>query len=86
MLPDIALPVIQVRLKYEPDTVILTIQDNGIGFDPLIQHAGIGLSSMRERAEVPGGSYTLESAPDEGTKIVVMLPSGNKEINDAGSN
>jgi len=76
----------EVRLKYEPDTVILIIQDNGTGFDPFIPHAGIGLSSMRERAEVTGGSYALESAPGEGTKIVVVLPSGNKEINDGGSN
>ena len=75
-----------VRLKYERDTVMLIIQDNGTGFDPLAQHDGIGLSSMRERAEVSGGSFTLESTPGEGTKIVVTLPAGIKESIDDGCN
>jgi signal transduction histidine kinase len=52
----------------------MSIKDDGHGFDKGLQHGGLGLYSMRERAEVLGGSFTVESSPDQGTKIVVTLP------------
>ena len=66
-----------VSLEYGMDSVTLTIKDNGRGFEPYGQHAGLGLSSMRERAEVLGGSFKVESAPGQGTQIVVILPQGS---------
>ena len=58
----------------------LSVQDNGQGFD--LQEAlsversrrGMGLSSMRERAEHSGGSFSIESAKGEGTRIRVSWP------------
>jgi signal transduction histidine kinase len=53
----------------------LTIQDNGVGFDPERILAlkgprrGFGLSSMRERAEFSGGSLTIDSVKGKGTTI-----------------
>jgi signal transduction histidine kinase len=52
----------------------MIIKDNGRGFDKGKQHGGLGLYSMRERAEVLGGSFTVESSPEQGTKITVSLP------------
>jgi signal transduction histidine kinase len=63
-----------VSLEYGTDTVILIIKDDGCGFDTRAQHGGLGLRSMRERAEVLGGSFTVESVPDQGTQIDVTLP------------
>jgi signal transduction histidine kinase len=63
-----------VSLEYETDMVKMIIKDNGHGFDMNIQHGGLGLYSMRERAEVLGGSFTIESSPEQGTKIAVTLP------------
>jgi signal transduction histidine kinase len=63
-----------VTLNDEPDTVVLKIKDDGCGFEPGTQHDGLGLRSMRERAEAFGGHFTLESAPGQGTCITVTLP------------
>lgn len=63
-----------MRLQYERNRVIFELKDNGCGFDPQASHAGIGMSSMRERAEACGGSITIASAPGEGTQICVILP------------
>jgi two-component system, NarL family, sensor histidine kinase LiaS len=64
-------------LDFGTDVVTMTIQDNGHGFDTNVQHSGLGLFSMRERAEVLGGSFQVDSAPERGTQIVVTLPKGN---------
>ena len=64
----------EVTLEYGTNTVTLTVKDNGRGFAPEAPHGGIGLASMRERTEGLGGSFTLESAPGQGTQIKVDLP------------
>jgi signal transduction histidine kinase len=63
-----------VSLEYETDMVKMIIKDDGHGFDKSIKHGGLGLYSMRERAEVLGGSFTVESSPEQGTMIAVTLP------------
>ncbi|MHB8891523.1 MAG: sensor histidine kinase [Candidatus Limnocylindrales bacterium] len=55
----------------------LTIEDDGIGFDPSTivssMEGGFGMKSMRERVEQIGGSIDVHTAPNEGTTIVVRL-------------
>jgi signal transduction histidine kinase len=51
----------------------LTIVDNGVGM-PETRQAGVGLLSMRERAEELGGSCVIEASAEGGTRIVVRLP------------
>ncbi len=63
-----------VSLEYETKMVTMIIKDDGHGFDKSVQHGGLGLYSMQERAEVLGGSFTVESSPEQGTKIIVTLP------------
>jgi len=66
---------VKVELDYGIDTVRLSIQDNGTGFDPRkTTHGGFGLISMRERVRLLGGTLTIKSAPDKGTLIVVEVP------------
>jgi NarL family two-component system sensor histidine kinase LiaS len=65
---------VELSLEYGADRVKMVIMDDGHGFDKSVQHSGLGLYSMRERAEVLGGSFAVESSPDQGTKIVVTLP------------
>ena len=60
-------------------TVELTVQDNGQGFDmereSLVgSRLALGLDSMRERTEMAGGSFTIESVIGKGTKIRVSWP------------
>lgn len=55
-------------------TADLTVSDDGQGFDPAGAGAGIGLASMRERAEALGGSFALDAAPGRGVTLSVRLP------------
>lgn len=54
--------------------VLLSVSDDGCGFESSKAGAGLGVSSMRERAESLGGSLTIESAPEKGTKVTAHLP------------
>ena len=51
----------------------LKITDDGVGL-PAERHAGVGLSSMRERAEELGGTCAVESPPGGGTRVLARLP------------
>ena len=63
-----------VNLSYDPDAITLTITDDGCGFDTSKQHDGVGLHSMRERAESMNAEFTVESDSGQGTKVSVTLP------------
>jgi NarL family two-component system sensor histidine kinase LiaS len=65
---------VDISLEYGADMVKMIIKDDGHGFDKSVQHSGVGLYSMRERAEVLGGNLAVESSPDQGTKIELTLP------------
>jgi signal transduction histidine kinase len=56
--------------------VRLTIQDDGVGFDSTRTktHRSLGHASMRERAQLVGGTVAVESAPGRGTRVTVSLP------------
>jgi len=62
-----------LRLEHNHNTT-LTIEDNGIGFDPSKAPTGhFGLVGMRERAELAGGTLTIESTKGKGTKVVLKI-------------
>jgi two-component system sensor histidine kinase UhpB len=69
-----------VRLGFAPDTVALTISDNGRGFAvpespaEMAPLGHFGLLGLHERAELVGAHLALESAPGRGTQVVVTLP------------
>lgn len=63
-----------VHLRRERDDLILTIADDGPGFDREGASPGVGLSSMRERTEGVGGRLAIESQPGQGTRITARLP------------
>jgi NarL family two-component system sensor histidine kinase LiaS len=68
---------VTVQLVYEKDAIMLTIVDNGQGFDPdKLKKKGLGLSSMQERMAVIGGSLQLFSQPGAGTRIVAYCVKG----------
>jgi signal transduction histidine kinase len=67
---------VNLTLTYMEDEVILDVQDDGTGFDPAATppDSGYGLISLQERAVQLGGSLQVESAPGEGTTVVLCLP------------
>jgi signal transduction histidine kinase len=67
---------ISVSLTGLDHDVLLTIQDDGIGFDPVEvkQKTGLGLSSIRERVRLIQGNHSINSQPGKGTQITVRAP------------
>jgi glucose-6-phosphate-specific signal transduction histidine kinase len=56
------------------DLLILTVADDGRGMDPRAGTAGFGLSGMRERVEMAGGAFLLQSVPGRGMSFSATLP------------
>jgi signal transduction histidine kinase len=56
------------------DELVLTVTDDGRGMDPASHTMGFGLSGMRERVEMAGGTFLLESAPGRGMSFSATLP------------
>jgi len=65
---------VDIHLLWQQSDFTLTILDNGRGFEPLAAaEKGFGLNSMRERAQSLGGSLKVDSAPGEGTRLIIQL-------------
>jgi two-component system sensor histidine kinase UhpB len=65
----------EVRLTISPETVKLTIEDNGVAIQlPFPAHPGLGLIGMRERATALHGRLTLSLVRPQGLKVEVCLP------------
>jgi NarL family two-component system sensor histidine kinase LiaS len=65
---------VNMSLLYNTGKVSLTIEDDGCGFDMAQKPKGVGLRSIKERAESIGGQIIIESIPDKGTRIEVTIP------------
>jgi len=73
---------IYIRISFTENSIELDVDDNGIGFDiPSTEERlqedflhGFGLSTMRERAKLLSGTFSINSRPGFGTKIHVSVP------------
>ena len=71
---------VQVSFLQKVKSVELVVLDNGIGFDSQgyahqrARTQGFGLASMKERAELSGGRFTIQSAPGQATRICAVWP------------
>jgi signal transduction histidine kinase len=71
--------VVTVRLAGDGGTVVLSVADDGQGFDPAarsIASRRLGLTSMRERVEALGGTLEITSAAGRGTTVSASVPRG----------
>ena len=64
---------VRVFLGEDTERCVLSIQDDGVGFDPR-RNRGIGLLGMHERVARLGGTFVIDSASGAGTRIQVELP------------
>lgn len=69
-------PSAEVRVWVEDDSLNLSVDDQGIGFDAEVigRASSIGLVGMQERASVLGGSFVIETRPGGGTHLMAELP------------
>jgi signal transduction histidine kinase len=74
-----------VSTQYRDDWVLLSVEDDGAGFQPGADGIrrgsgdGFGLFSLRERLRHAGGRFIVESRPGKGSRIVVMAPLTGRE-------
>jgi signal transduction histidine kinase len=66
----------RVEASCDGDNLEVIVRDDGVGFDPdtLDVMQGLGLAGMRERANLVGGEFEIESAPGRGTQITFRAP------------
>jgi signal transduction histidine kinase len=60
---------VTVELAAKENDIVLTVEDDGVGFDLSQTEKGVGLDSMRERLETIGGQLSLSSEPVGGTRV-----------------
>lgn len=66
---------IRLHLTFAPDHLQLTVEDDGLGFDPSGSIEGhFGLLGLNERIRLLGGSLSVESAPRQGTQVTARIP------------
>ena len=79
---------IWIHLGMEPDRLVLSVRDNGRGFEIPAKFETVGghfgLLGMRERAERLGGELKLSSEPGVGTQIDVIIPLADTSENAKG--
>lgn len=63
-----------VRLSGEQDHIVLTVADNGVGFDVSRHRKGVGITNIISRAELFNGRVEIQSMPGEGCTLTVSLP------------
>ncbi|MBK8989865.1 MAG: hypothetical protein IPM39_28020 [Chloroflexi bacterium] len=71
---------VSVRLSLQPEQVLLSITDNGLGFivperlGSLMEQNHFGLVGMRERVDLLNGTFQITSTPSQGTCLEVVMP------------
>ncbi len=66
-----------VSLASTPDAITLNVQDDGVGFDTqqvVDNPRGLGLVSMAERVRLVHGTVTIDSIPQQGTRLAITVP------------
>jgi two-component system sensor histidine kinase UhpB len=69
----------EISLDQENGECVMSVRDDGVGFDVSENvsdksKAGIGMVTMRERAQAVGGSFDVQALPERGTRLTVRVP------------
>jgi two-component system CheB/CheR fusion protein len=67
---------VTVAIRGDKDGILLSVTDNGTGFDPglLADQSGLGIVGIRERVRLVNGIVSIDSRPGHGTQIEVRVP------------
>jgi PAS domain S-box-containing protein len=70
-----AATLITVSLSVSQGNLLITVEDNGVGFNPQqkVESTGFGISSVQENMKSIGGSFQLETQPGSGTRVTLRL-------------
>lgn len=67
----------EVRIGVHEDELVVTIDDNGCGFEPKLVVRGLGLRSVQARVAAHGGRVMVDSSPGRGAFVSLHLPLGH---------
>lgn len=77
-----------ITLIFQPESVVLEIRDDGLGFDPpadplhYARMGHYGLLGLYERSELIGAKLTIRSVPGEGTRVIIRVAGESVKSND----
>ena len=63
-----------VKIRREPEQLLVSISDDGVGIELPLRQRGLGLMGMQERVEALSGEFELNSEINQGVKINIMIP------------
>jgi signal transduction histidine kinase len=68
--------MIKIMVDMSDISARVTVDDNGRGFDPdiLSQGNSLGLNLIRDRVEMLGGTFELDSVVSKGTRVTFNIP------------
>ncbi len=66
--------VAKITLCRQADNLILTVADNGIGYNNLSEKKGFGIINIKSRAALYGGTVLISSKTGKGYTLKVVLP------------
>jgi PAS domain S-box-containing protein len=64
----------ELNLEVDAEKLLLTIRDDGKGFDPATLNKGVGLNNIINRIEFHRGTVRIEATPGQGSRIHIVLP------------
>jgi PAS domain S-box-containing protein len=82
---------VKVSIARDNSRINICVEDNGAGFHPdrekdrFFHFSGYGLFSIRERLDHLGGSFNIESKPDQGTRVILTAPLKLETISEKGN-
>jgi PAS domain S-box-containing protein len=65
---------VEIRVRKDAGYLIITISDDGVGYDLSKKTSGIGLHNIRRRVQVLGGSVQVQSSPGNGFSVTASIP------------
>lgn len=73
---------VTVSIAQKDDNILLSIADNGKGFDKqkVADKRTLGILGMKERIAMIGGKYEIKSHPGKGTEVIVLVPLNNRKV------
>jgi signal transduction histidine kinase len=75
---------VTVRIAEHDGSLVFSVSDDGVGFDPATTSRGAGMTNMRDRLEALGGGLEIASEPRGGTSLLGTVPTSRATRGDAG--